>query len=55
MIYKNIESLCCIPETNTVNQLYFKKKKMKRAKDLNRLLIKDTDGKFEKILHIICD
>lgn len=24
-IYANIESLCCIPETNVVRQLYLKK------------------------------
>ena len=26
---KNIESLCCVPEINIVNQFYFNKKKEK--------------------------
>ena len=30
IIYKNIESLCHTPETNTVNQLYFNKNKTQK-------------------------
>ena len=31
IIYKNTESLCCTPETNIVNQLYFNNNKNNRS------------------------
>ena len=35
IIYKNIESLCCIPETNIVNQLYFNEKMINKYQGCN--------------------
>ena len=40
IIYKNIESLCCTPATNIVNQLYFNKNKQKKAGQSEKTLIK---------------
>ena len=32
IIYKNIKSVCCTPETNIVSQLYFNKKLFQKLK-----------------------